>query len=325
MFIMKNRILLILALITALPCAYSQTQKNKIDYKNQSYDMVFDKPNCILSVIPLDALPKIKSLTIRGQLGNDDVSIIFDKCTDLEYLDLKSTSLKTFNITDFSKVNKLRVFKMPSKVRVLEVGSGIPDYDDLFKDCLFLEDVELPSDLEYIYCNLFNNCPKITTITIPAKVREFVSEIKFCPSLTIVDLSRCANFYTYRLRFNKCPKIKLIKYQSEKPRVFINWGEPNAGVCYYFSPNECTVCGYKNCTLFFEGEAINAKRNPVNNCTIYCPKSMMTHFYVEFNEYNNKLIGLTESEMKEMKQKEQRRIEKERQERELKKERLEEE
>lgn len=302
MFIMKSRILLILALITALPCAYSQTQKNKIDYKTQSYDLVFDRPNCILSVIPMESLPKIRSLTIRGELGNDDVSIIFDKCTDLEYLDLKNTTLQEFNITDFSKVGKLRVFKMPSKVTRLHV-SFPPQYNifgDLFKDCYNLESVELPSELVYLQCNLFVNCPKITSITIPAKVKEYVCIFKNCRSLTAVDLSQCSNigrnwpgWIAYRLVFENCPNIKTIKYQSGKTNNFFCNGEPE-GVNYYFSPNPCTVSRYENSTLIFKGEANNDKKNPVKNCTILCPKSMMTHFYVEFDGNNNRVIGLSE-------------------------------
>ena len=275
-----------------------QQQKAEVNYKNRSYDLVFDRPNCILSVIPMDSLPKIKSLTIRGELGKDDVSIIFDKCTNLEYLDLKNTNLSTFNIKDFSKVSKLRVFKMPSKVSRLEVslpGENM-NYGDLFKDCYYLEEVELPSSLEYLRCNLFINCPKIKTITIPANVRELVSDIKSCPSLTSVDLSQCSRisenviWRVFMLRFKQCPNIKTIKYQSGKTRDFYCNGEPE-GVNYYFSPNPCTVSHYENSTLFFKGEANNDKKKPVKNCTIHCPKSMMTHFYVEFNEYNNTIIG----------------------------------
>ncbi len=315
MFIMKSRILLILALITALPCAYSQTQKNKIDYKTQSYDLVFDRPNCILSVIPMESLPKIKSLTIRGELGNDDVSIIFGKCTDLEYLDLKNTTLQEFNITDFSKVSKLRVFKMPSKVYRLHVSVPTQTniFGDLFKNCYNLESVELPSELVYLQCNLFVNCPKIASITLPAKIKDFVCVFRNCPSLTTVDLSQCSNiarnwpgWISYRLVFEHCPNITTVKYQSGTTRDFFCNGEPE-GVIYYFSPNPCTVSYYENCTLIFKGEAINDKRNPVKNCTIFCPKSMMTHFYVEFNDYNNTVIGLTETEMNNVQQIEQQR------------------
>ena len=59
LFVMKYRILLILTMFLVAPCAFSQQQKNKIDYKNQSYDLVFDSPNSILSVIPLESLPKV--------------------------------------------------------------------------------------------------------------------------------------------------------------------------------------------------------------------------------------------------------------------------
>lgn len=335
---MKYRFLLVFALFLVAPFAYSQQHNNKIDYSTQSYDLVFDRPNCILSVIPMESLPKIKSLTIRGELGNDDVSIIFDKCTDLEYLDLKNTSLKTFNITDFSKVSKLRVFKMPTKVQRLEVDRGLCEYDDLFKNCLFLEDVELPSDLVYIRCNLFNNCPKITKITFPAKVHELVCEIESCSSLTTVDLSHCTNISQnwpavcslYRLRFKNCPKIETIKFQSGDTRVFGPLGEPNAGVCYYFAPNpnpeiQCQVGWYENCTLIFKKEVLNYKDNPVKNCTIICPKSMLTHFYVEFNGNNNEVIGLTDTEMKNVQQivqqkREQRRQEQIKREQELRRE-----
>ena len=322
---MKYRSLLVFALFLVAPFAYSQQHNNKIDYSTQSYDLVFDRPNCILSVIPMESLPKIKSLTIRGELGKDDVSIIFDKCTDLEYLDLKNTTLQEFNITDFSKVGKLRIFKMPSKVTRLHV-SFPPQYNifgDMFKDCYNLESVELPSELVYLQCNLFVNCPKITSITIPAKVKEYVCIFKNCRSLTTVDLSQCSNidrnwpgWIAYRLVFENCPNIKTIKYQSGKTNNFFCNGEPE-GVNFYFSPNPCTVSYYENCTLIFKGEANNDKRNPVKNCTIICPKSMTTHFYAEFNGNNNRLIGLneiTETEIEKALQIEQRRREEELQE-----------
>ena len=276
-----------------------QQQKAEVNYKNRSYDLVFDRPNCILSVIPMDSLPKIKSLTIRGELGKDDVSIIFDKCTDLEYLDLKNTTLQEFNITDFSKVSELRVFKMPSNIYRLHVPVPAQTniFGDLFKNCYNLESVELPSELVYLQCNLFVNCPKIQSINIPGKIKELVMIIQNCPSLTTVDLSQCSiisrnwpGWIAYRLVFKNCPNIKTIKYQSGQTRDFFCNGEPE-GVNYYFSPKPCTVSYYENSTLFFKGEANNDKRNPVKNCTIHCPKSMMTHFYVEFNEYNNTIIG----------------------------------
>ena len=327
---MKYRFLLVFALFLVAPFAYSQQHNNKIDYSTQSYDLVFDRPNCILSVIPIESLPKIKSLTIRGELGNDDVSIVFDKCTDLEYLDLKNTTLQEFNITDFSKVGKLRIFKMPSKVTRLHV-SFPPQYNifgDLFKDCYNLESVELPSELVYLQCNLFVNCPKITSITIPAKVKEYVCIFKNCRSLATVDLSQCSNidrnwpgWIAYRLVFENCPNIKTIKYQSGKTNNFFCNGEPD-GVNYYFSPKPCTVSRYENSTLIFKGEANNDKKNPVKNCTILCPKSMMTHFYTEFNGNNNRLIGLneiTETEIEKALQIEQSRREEELQEQRRKK------
>jgi hypothetical protein len=321
---MKYRFLLVFALFLVVPFAYSQQNNNRIDYNTQSYDLVLDRPNSILSVIPLDTLPKIKSLTIRGELGKDDVSIVFDKCLNLEYLDLKNTSLKEFNITDFSKVRKLRVFKMPSKVTSLSLSAiRYGDSKDLFKDCYNLESVELPSELVRLDCNLFVNCPKITTITIPAKVEEFECIFRNCPSLTIVDLSQCSNikipwpgWNSYRLEFEACQNIKTIKYQNGTTNKFHCYGEPE-GVSYYFGSNKCFVSRYKNCTLIFKREANNDKTEPVENCTILFPKSMMTHFYAEFNGNNNRLIGLseiTETEIKKALQIEQRRREEELQE-----------
>jgi hypothetical protein len=270
----------------------------------------------------MESLPKVKSLTIRGELGKDDVSIIFDKCLSLEYLDIKNTSLKEFDIRDFSKVSNLRVFKMPSKIKNIKVSvpGEINVFGDLFKDCLNLEEVELPSDLEYLKCNLFINCPKIKSVTIPAKVKELVSIIKNCRSLTTLDLSRCSNidnnsmgWRAFSWGVRNCPNIETVKYQSGKQTKFYMNGEPD-GTCFYFSPNKCTVAYYENCTLFFKGEANNDKDNPTRNCVIYCPKSMMTHFYVEFNKFNNEVIGLTEAEMEKAQQTEQKRREQARQE-----------
>lgn len=322
---MKHGSLLVFALFLIAPFAYSQQHNNKIDYDKQSYELVFDRPNSILSVIPMESLPKIKSLTIRGELGNDDVSIIFDKCTALEYLDIKNTTLKVFNITDFSKVSNLRIFKMPSKISRLHVSLP-PQYNifgDLFNNCYNLEKVELPSELEYLQCNLFVNCPNIKSITIPSKVHDLVMNIQNCSSLTTVDLSQCSNisrngigWVKYVLRFSNCPNLKTIKYQQGRTREFFNNGEPK-GVTYYFSPNPCTVSFYDNCTLIFKGEANNDKMNPVKNCTIFCPKSMITHFYVEFDGNNNRVIGLskiTETEIEKALQIEERKREEELQE-----------
>ena len=251
------------------------------------------------------------------------MSIIFDKCTDLEYLDLKNTSLTVFDIMDFSKVSRLRVFKMPNRIKRLQVSVRGENniFGDLFNGCLNLEEVELPSDLEYLKCNLFVNCPKIKSVTIPAKVKELVSIIKNCRSLTTVDLSHCSKIENNSMGWRafswgvrNCPNIVTVKYQSGKQTKFYENGEP-AGTCFYFSPNRCTVAYYENCTLFFKGEANNDKENPTRNCIIYCPKSMMTHFYVEFDGFNNEIIGLTEAEMEKVQRTEQKRREQARQER----------
>lgn len=59
-------------------------EKNKVKpYRN----IEVKKPNTILSILPMDILPIIDSLTIKGILNENDLAVI-KSCTSLKYLDL---------------------------------------------------------------------------------------------------------------------------------------------------------------------------------------------------------------------------------------------
>lgn len=268
------------------------------DRKNNSYNVVLKKENSLLSEISLQELPTIKNLTVTGPIGKADLTLIFDKCVDLEYLDLKNTTLKGCRIEefDFSKTTKLKDFKMPSNIKELYVSAhsqSMHEYGPLFYNCPNLESVELPSSLEIVQCNLFVNCPKIQTITFPQSIRELACDIQDCQSLTTIDLSRITGLPTnsmgafYRL-FNiiNCPNIKTIKYEQGRTRGFGPSGEPESGVTYYFGQNQVRVGRYKNCVLYFQNEATNTDKS-VKYCTIHYPKSLQTLFYVEFGDSEN--------------------------------------
>lgn len=69
---------------------------------------------------------------------------------------------------------------------VIEDGiTEIPQY--CFEYYWYLETVRLPNTLEVFSCNAFNDCEKITTMVIPASLKEipqFSSYFNRCPSLT---------------------------------------------------------------------------------------------------------------------------------------------
>ena len=178
------------------------------------------QPSSVLSVLPLEIMPKLDSLTIIGILDENDIKAL-ENCTSLKYLNLKETyttlsqaeqrkrnaeqqflqgmfqamgelSEAKYRNGEISTTDNLQVqlftelAKGSNNVKKASVGCVIPL--KAFCGLQNLETVILPSRASEIESKAFMECPKLKNVVLP----PFLSIIgrgafSFCPNLQTIQ------------------------------------------------------------------------------------------------------------------------------------------
>ena len=187
------------------------------DAKSQKYRHIcVEKQNSILSVLPIDILPIIDSLTITGILNENDIEVL-KECSHLRYLDLSNAyttlsqelqkkrkanseflqgmiqamgelSQKKYENGEISTVDNLQVqlftdlVKGSSNVKKASVGCVIPTGS--FSGMKNLETIILPVRASVIESKAFQGCPNLKEVILPPYLKEIgTGAFAFCKSM----------------------------------------------------------------------------------------------------------------------------------------------
>ena len=187
------------------------------DAKSKKYRHIcVEKQNSILSVLPIDILPIIDSLTITGILNENDIEVL-KECVHLRYLDLSNAyttlsqelqkarkansaflqgmiqamgelSQEKYENGEISTVDNLQVqlFAALSKgsedVKESSVGCVIPTGS--FSGMKYLETVIFPVRASKIESEAFQDCPNLKEVMLPPFLKEIgTGAFAFCSNL----------------------------------------------------------------------------------------------------------------------------------------------
>lgn len=114
--------------------------------------------------------PNLKSVTFKGDIGGIGEEAFYG-CTALEKItfggDVGRQSLDGgIGSYAFSYCSSLTTVDFTDSTAQVDMLGGCA-----FSDCIRLKKVSLPSDLKYIYSDVFVNCSALTDINIPAKAK----------------------------------------------------------------------------------------------------------------------------------------------------------
>ena len=187
------------------------------DAKSQKYRHIcVEKQNSILSVLPIEILPIIDSLTITGILNENDIEIL-KECAHLRYLDLSNAyttlsqelqkkreaegdflrgmfqamgelSQKRYENGEISTIDNLQVqlfaelAKGSSNVKNASIGCVIPTGS--FSKMIDLETVILPVRASIIESDAFQDCPNLKEVILPPYLNKiYTGAFAFCKNL----------------------------------------------------------------------------------------------------------------------------------------------
>lgn len=197
--------------------ARKQIQAVKSKWGNLSVQL--KKPGTLLSVIPIDKLKYIDTLTITGFLYDTDIKVL-SSCTDLKYFDLRNAiigpSPETQRETEANRQfwagmaglisaqadNAYSDFNMTTTnyeftkkfARIIEQGTAdgkkitcyIPY--DAFSGMPELETILFPIRASDIQDKVCFNCPKLKKVILPKYVKNIKDgAFSHCPNLTDID------------------------------------------------------------------------------------------------------------------------------------------
>jgi len=192
-----------------------------VDEKSKKYRHIYvEKQNSILSVLPIEMLPLIDSLTITGILNENDLEIL-KECTHLRYLDLSNAyttlslelqkerkaeedflqgmfqamgelSQQKYYNGEISTMDNLQVqlfaalSKGSSDVKESSNGCIIPS--SAFSNMGDLEKVILPVRASEIESRAFQGCSNLEVVILPPYLKEIgLGAFAFCKNLKAID------------------------------------------------------------------------------------------------------------------------------------------
>ena len=198
------------------------------------------KPSTLLSVIPLDVLGDIDSLTIVGFMYETDTEVITKECKNLRYLDISNTVTmmspealrKKQESTDALK-NYIKAMGIVADAKFWngEMGAVEYVYAKMFTDIEKIGNkVTKSEDVCVIPHNAFNNMYKLETVILPARCWEIGQRaFQYCEQLKKVVLPK----YLERIHtgaFSNCANLTSIDF----PATITYMGEYSYGD-YIFS------------------------------------------------------------------------------------------
>ena len=154
----------------------------------------------------LGEMSDVTSLTVTGQLNEDDTNVLHWLLTNLEKADFSGLSPESGMYIVLADKRRLQQVALP--LEATQLGGSI------FSNCENLTGVTLPTRLEAVPYDCFMNCKKLASIVVPATVTE-VGERAFsgCESLASATLPEGLEVINYSA-FHGCSSLKSITLPS---------------------------------------------------------------------------------------------------------------
>ena len=154
----------------------------------------------------LGEMSDVTSLTVTGQLNEDDTNVMRWLLTNLEKADFSGLSPESGMYIVLADKPRLQQVALP--LEATQLGN------ELFANCENLASVTLPTRLEAVPYFCFTNCKKLASIVVPTTVTE-VGEHAFsgCENLATVTLHEGLQTINYNA-FHGCSSLKSITLPS---------------------------------------------------------------------------------------------------------------
>lgn len=283
-----------------------ETEEKERWEKGTNFNIILEKPNTILSHIPLNRLDQIDSLTITGFLYEADVAVI-NKCRSLRYLDL-SRAFITYSpqakqqlvneqqgaiamaqllgiVADLSdkELSKTDYIMMKTIAKLGNLADEHKDKAEQIKqankDCIipesafegmtFLKTVKLPITAIAIKERAFYRCKGLEYVELPPYLKSISKEaFSSCKSLKNLDFPTTITEIEDGA-FSGCDSIKKVDLSKNKLscRDESLYGGNNMEVRLHYNAVSY-FCYNKNCTIYFPAslEQIGGK---ITNCELH--------------------------------------------------------
>ena len=232
---------------------------------------------------------------------------VFNNCTNLAYVDMSETQVKTLPTYVFQKCSALKTVKLPPVLTSISNyafdGAGITslslpaslttlgDYVfqkctslesidmsetkvtaiplNAFSDCTALTTVSFPSALVTLNGSAFSNTG-ITTIEVPATVKTIGNYVfDGCKSLTSVDLSKTAITNIAYWAFRNCSKLTSVLL-PKNITIIGNYAFQGTALPSFTMPETVTTLGsyaFYNCTALKTVDFPNSKLKTIQDET----------------------------------------------------------
>lgn len=168
--------------VTALMLAAAPQQANAQDAETQNQTHLSEitvdvsTPGTLLDQILLQTaeLGDVVTLHLKGQINNDDVSVLKNRLKHMRYLDMKELQVKTLGSNFMEGNDTLRSVVLPDML--VSIG------ENAFYACTHLENVSMPEGLVTISTSAFGYTA-LTEVIVPSTVRHARSIFYQSPNL----------------------------------------------------------------------------------------------------------------------------------------------
>lgn len=152
-----------------------------------------------------------------------------------------------------------RLFKDCMKLQNVSLPSSLTDLGDYtFYNCDSLESIRLPNTLTSIGAHVFNNCTNLSSVTIPESVTEIESYAFFnCDSLTSIIIPEAVGLVGYNA-FSKCDNLTRVEVYADVIHYEnIPFGTDSPNLVVYCNPGSSTEkdASKLNVTIAYLGES----------------------------------------------------------------------
>lgn len=235
------------------------------------YNITLDRGNSILSKLPVNDLNRIKKLTVTGVLYPADLEII-NKCTNLEYLDIRHTFV-TFSPEEL-KAEQERLQALSSIFSMIsgcldaqyenrEIGTG--EYAsskiiaELVKDA---SSVKSSDPVCLIPDYSISKLRKLVTLKLPYRAKS-IGDGNFCYCSNLKEIEWPLYLKSIGRSFTNCTKLTELHLPSTVSRIATGARE---SICAFKDCENLKVIDLSNCTFYddrwfymFQGVATDAE------------------------------------------------------------------
>lgn len=180
------------------------------------------KPGTFLSVIPIEALPLIDSLTITGFLYDTDIKVL-SSCSDLKYIDLRYAIIGPSPETQREMEARRNfwlgfagVLSQQADNAYVDFNLSTTDYQFVKTFSKIIEQGSIKGKIIscYVPQNALSELPELTTVLLPitATILED-NALSFCPKLTKVVLPKAVKHISTGC-FSYCASLRNIDFPT---------------------------------------------------------------------------------------------------------------